>query len=455
MKKKLDVLLINSPSPNPGAIISHRMFGFPPLGIGYIATVLNTYGYNSKILDFLINTVSLRDLKKYFEEYSIKIVGISTTTETYKTGVKIAQIVKTISPDTSVVMGGSHVTFEYNNEGSYKYVDYIIRGEGERTFLELCNLIIKGKGNIEDIDGIVFLDGNTIRVNKDREFIDNLDSLPFPDRSLYQMNEYYYPATISTSRGCPGKCIFCAASALSGGKYRVRSAENVVDEVKYLRHLGYKEIQFIDDTMTADVRRLNKIIDLILESNLDIRWWAESRVDIINKELLLKMYASGCRTLQFGVEAGNQQMLDCLKKNITLNQVRRVFNWCIEIGIEPVSCLIIGQPYDNENTIKDTIDIGRELSKLGARIFFSISTPYPGTYMYNHSSELGIKILNMDTDVYTTQTAVYDSKYLTAREIQNYFFDACLDVGRFASKDQELRDKEMFEEIMEFNKKIV
>lgn len=422
----LDVLLINAPSPNPGSILSHRVQGLPPLGICYIATFLNSKGYRAGLLDFYIRSVSMKDLLNSMNRDKPGIIGISTTTETYKSGMRLAGVIKQLSPSATVVMGGCHVTFEYEEALSSGNVDYAVRGEGEITFYELCNYLLRGEGDLKNINGISYMQDGRVVSNPAREFICDLDSLPFPDRSLFDLDKYSYPASISTSRGCPGRCIFCAAAALSGGRYRIRSAESIVDEIEYLVSLGYDHIHFIDDTMTAHRKRLNEIIELIISRGLSISWAGESRVDGINKEMLKKMYASGCRGLQFGVEAGNQEMLDSLKKNITLEQVRNVFGWCAEIGIRPSSCLIIGQPFDTESSIRDTINIGLELQSLGAQIVFSISTPYPGTYMYNHAEELGLRITDHDTDNYTTQTPVYDTANLSAAEIRNFFYHACV-----------------------------
>lgn len=426
----IDVLLINSPSPNAGAILSHRIQGLPPLGLGYIATVLQLNGYTCKILDFYLKGVTFKNLKEVLEHGKPAIVGISTTTETYKNGIRLARIIKKFSDDIPVLMGGPHVTFEYEAALNSGVVDVVTCGEGEITTLKLCNALIRNEGALADIAGIAYLkNGQTIRT-RNCELIKDLDSLPFVDRTLFDLEKYSVPSSISTSRGCPGQCIFCAASALSGGKYRMRSPENIVAEFEYLKSLGFRKVQIIDDTMTASIRRLNMILDLLLEKDLGMIWACESRVDVVTKELLEKMYRAGCRSLQFGVEAGNQEMLDCLKKNITLEQIRKTFQWCNEIGINSASCLIIGQPFDTVDTIRQTIELGVELQKLGAQIVFSISTPYPGTYMYNHPDELGLEIIDFDTDDYTTQHAVYNTRNLTAEDIQNSFFDACLAVGR-------------------------
>ncbi len=435
-----DVLLINSPSPNPGAILSHRIQGLIPLGIGYIATVLNQNGFHAKLMDFYLKNVSRQTLIDFIEEYHPRVIGISTTTETYKNGLRLAEIIKSADRNIYVVMGGYHVTFEYEDALLSGAVDFVVRGEGEMTFLDLCRYIIHGEGKLESIDGISYFKEDTVISNADRKFICDLDKLPFPDRSLYDLKSYSVPCSISTSRGCPGRCIFCAASGLSGGKYRIRSAKNVVEEFEYLKGLGFDRVQIIDDTMTANLRRLDEFITIMLDRNLDMLWACESRVDVVSKPLLQRMYAAGCRSLQFGVEAGSQEMLDCLKKHITLEQIRNVFHWCHEIGIHASSCLIIGQPYDTPETIQQTVQIGLELQQLGAQIVFSISTPYPGTYMYNNTAELGLEIIDFDTDNYTTQKAVYNTKNLSAIEIQNYFFDACISVGRTLTNSN-LREK--------------
>lgn len=445
------VLLVNAPSPNPGAILSHRVQGLPPLGICYIASWLTMNGYPTEILDFYIRTVSLKDLEATIKKNQPRLIGISTTTETFKCGIRLARQIKKISQDIIIIMGGSHVTFEFSEALKSGVIDYVIRGEGEITAKELCDHCLRNQGNIEDIHGLSYIRDGVIVSNKDRGFIADLDTLPFPDRTLLDISKYSHPASISTSRGCPGRCIFCAASALSGGKYRMRSPSNVISEIEYLVGLGFQHIQIVDDTLTANAKRLNKILDMLIDRKIDVAWAAESRVDSVDEALLKKMHSAGCKSLQFGVEAGNQKMLDSLKKNITLEQVRKVFKLCSEIGISAASCLIIGQPYDTPETIMETVKIGLELQELGAQIVFSISTPYPGTYMYSHAQDLGLEIVDFDTDNYTTQSAVYNSKHLSAVEIQNSFTQACV---LLAQQNKNASTKQKYKEVRDEAMKI-
>lgn len=447
-----NILLINSPSSNPSSILSHRVHGLPPLGLAYIATVLNNNDFNAKIVDLYLKKNSLKDIVKAINNCSPVIVGISTTTESYNNGIEIAKYIKKHYNNIIIVMGGYHVTFEYSNAIKTNYVDYIVRGEGEYTFLELSNYLINSIGNIDNIDGISYIDNHEVISNKNREYIKKLDELPFPDRKLFDLEEYSVPSSISTSRGCPNQCIFCAAAGLSGSTYRIRSAKSILEEFLYLKKLGFSHVQIIDDTLTANINRFNEFLDLLIKEKTEMKWSCESRVDIMTKNLLIKMYNAGCVSIQFGVEAGNQEMLDCLKKNITLNQVYDVFKWCEEIGLRSSSCLIIGQPFDTVETIAQTIKIGQELQCMGAQIVFSISTPYPGTDIYNNYEKYNLVIIDDDLDNYTTQKAVYNTKTLTAVEIQNYFFEACLTIGKGFSSDNIIKKyKKVFDEAKEYN----
>lgn len=428
---KLDILYINAPSAYPGSMLSHRIQGLPPLGLGYLATYIRQFGYNSQILDFYIRTVTLVELRKILKEESPFVVGISTTTETYNNGMKIAYYIKKYFPKTLIIMGGCHVSFEYTDALNSGNVDYIVRNEGEITTKELLDYLIKGIGNIDSIDGICYrLPSGEIKRNKNRKYITNLDDLPIPDRLLFDIKAYTFPASISTSRGCPGNCIFCAATALSGGCYRTRSAQSIIEEFIYLKNLGFRHVNIIDDTMTANITRLNEFLEYMIEKNINMSWNCESRVDMMSKDMLKKMKKAGCTSIQFGVEAGSQEMLDCLRKNITMEQIRNVFSWAKELGISTATCLIIGQPYDTKETINNTIAFASELQHLGARVVFSVSTPYPGTYMYNNPDKLGLTIIDRDFDNYTTQLPVYNSQHLTQEDIRTAFFDAFVSLGK-------------------------
>lgn len=428
MKELLDVLLIAAPSPSPLAVISNRVTSYPPLGICSIATYLENYNYIAEICDLQLEHININTITNIINTKKPSLIGISTTTESYQCGLRIARICKEIDDSMIIVIGGAHVTFEYKDALKNKFVDIVSLREGEETIKELCDFYIgKNIPSLSEIKGIVYRDGNEIIKTKNRSFIKNLDGIPFPNRKFVEINKYKTPGTISSSRGCPGKCIFCAAGAMGGGKYRCRSAQSVVNEMDYLSKLGINYFHFIDDTVTADMERLELLIsELTKKKNRDknFQWACESRVDIVTKDLMKWLKKSGCISVQFGVESGSQTMLDSMKKEISLEQIREAFSLASEAGIQTSCCFIIGNPEDTRTTTEESIAFAEELSAMGAYIVYSISTPYPGTFMFNNADKLGLEIFDRNWDHYTTYTSVMNTKHLSSQEIQSYFFDA-------------------------------
>ena len=376
---------------------------------------------------------------------TIRIIGISTTTESYQCGLRIAKLCKETDDSIIIVMGGAHVTFEYNDALKNSFVDIISLREGEETLKELCDFYIgKSITSLYEIRGIVYRDGNKVMKTKNRAFITNLDEIPFPERKFVEINKYRTPGTISSSRGCPGRCIFCAAGAMGGGRYRSRSAQSVVDEIDYLTKLGINYFHFVDDTVTADVERLELLInEFTKKKNKDnnFQWACESRVDIVTKDLMKWLKKSGCVSIQFGVESGSQTMLNSMRKGISMEQIRKAFSLAAEAEIPTSCCFIIGNPDDTRTTTEESIAFAEELSSIGAYIVYSISTPYPGTYMFNHADELGLEIFDKNWDHYTTYTSVMNTKHLTTQEIQTYFFDASTSKSINCSESHKKRTK--------------
>jgi radical SAM superfamily enzyme YgiQ (UPF0313 family) len=447
-EKQIDIVLINSPSAHPGSIVSHRLYGMPPLGLGYLGTWLTQKNYAVKIIDFYRSDVTFIDLLETIQINNPKIIAISTTTETYNTGIQIATLCKEISKDLLIVMGGSHVTFEFEHALMGNSVDIVARYEGEMVLENICNWFIRKEIKREEIKGICYKADDKIIKTKREKFIEDLDNLPFPDRSLYDLDKYMIPGVISTSRGCVGNCIFCAATALSGGKYRVRSPQSIIEEMKYLKNLNVPFIQIVDDTMTADINRLYNVLNLLIDSDFEVEWGCESRVDIINKELLLLMKKAGCRYLQFGVEAGNQQMLDCLKKDITMDQIKSVFLWCKELDIRTGTCFMIGQPYDTLQSIADSINFAIELQSYGAKVVFSVTTPFPGTYIYKYPEKLGLTIIEKDFDYYNTYSPIYITNNFSIEDIQKLHFDAILTLSANQKDETRLQENKVWNEFI-------
>ena len=423
--KELDILLVAVPSPNPMIYYTFDKQGMPPLGLGYLATVLKRENYSVKVVDMAVPQVTVDFLLQQLKSSKPKLVGLSCTTETYLVAIRLSYIIKSLFGDCIVIIGGPHVSFEYESALSNKSIDYVVINEGENSLKNLCGYCIRGIGNKKELKGIAFRENGDIVCTEPESFILNLDLLPIPDRSIFEnLSIYPIPTTILSSRGCPGKCIFCAAGALSGGRYRFRSAESILEEVEYLKSLGFDRVSFIDDTMTANLSRLNQFLDNLTERGIKISWYCESRVDNISRDVLHKMKAAGLTNIQFGVESGSQGVLDSIKKNISLQQIHDAFRWCKELGILASTNMIIGQPADDESTIQDTLRVASEIASLGGAISFSICTPFPGTPIWQNPKEYGLEIVNHDLDRYNLFCPVFNTKKLTATEIRNAYFRA-------------------------------
>jgi len=420
----VDFLLIAPPSPNPTTGMNVKIQGTFPLGIGYISAVLKQHGFSVEVINLWLQEVNEKSVKHLIEKTNPKVVGISTMTDNFLNGVRIAAIAKEVNNEIVTIFGGPHVTFMDNESLElHSEIDIIVRNEGEYTMVDLANFLIKKTGDLSNIKGITYRNNGKIIRNPRRELINNLDELPFPDRAHFDFKRSM--VGIQTSRGCPGACIFCVASTMAGGYYRVRSAENVVGEIEYLYNLGARRYFFQDDTFTAEINRLKKILGLLQEKKLKIEWNAESRVDIvdIDQNIFSEMKKAGCDTIQFGVEAGSQEQLDNLKKNISVDQIFRAIKTAKNAGLNVVCTMLMGHPFDTKESIQASIEFAEKLIDLGAFVLFSIVCPYPGTQIRAKADYYKVKIHDTSYNDYFVSNAFMDTAYLTAKQIRNFYFD--------------------------------
>ncbi|MGC8961729.1 MAG: B12-binding domain-containing radical SAM protein, partial [Candidatus Bathyarchaeia archaeon] len=392
----------------------------PPLGLGYIASTLIADGFEVRIVDAAIENLALKDIQGIIRRENPQLLGVSAATYTYKNALKIARAGKEVDGSIFTVLGGPHVTFRADDALREDAVDGVVRGEAEYTLLDLVRVLVRG-GKLSRIAGFSFkLPGGRRIHNIDRPLIRDLDSLPFPARESLPLNLYRIPGSIITSRGCPYNCIFCAAKALSGGTYRVRSPENVVAEVKDMLKIISPEFLFIaDDTFTVFHDRTKKIAERFKE--IGLRWVCESRVNTVDREVIDVLAESGCFSIQFGVESGSQKILDSIGKGITIEQVRKVVKWCLEAGIQPVCSFMVPHPEDTWETVEETERFMEELRRLGVQLFVSLTTPFPGTALYEKASEFGLRFLTDDTDNFNLASTVIETKNFTAEDIEKIF----------------------------------
>ena len=450
IKSKKKVLLINPPFYR----LMESHFNGLSLGLSYIGSVLSKDGHEVKIFNGdYESSKKYADLRKIFEEYdnykkilsdlnypywqevreqierfSPDIVGITVLTGTYKSAENVGRIAKEVNKDIIVVVGGTHPTVMPEETIQNKYFDYVVRGEGEYTFLELVN-----DKPIENINGLTYINKKGEIVNNpDREFIKALDSIPFPGRDLYiNDTEHMDYGYVMTGRGCPFECTFCASKKVWKKQTRYRSPENVVEEVEHVhKKYGTTFFYFVDDTFTLMKNRTEKICELLLEKNLGITWICDTRVDTIDEELLSLMKKSGCVRLKLGVETGCERLLAETKKGINKDQIRRAIALTKKVGLETTTYLMIGMPTETEEEMQETLDFARELEC--DYYSLSILAPYPGTEIYDDIIEGGIKLPKEHWEYFFHQS----KDMILTDNIDKRLVDACLALNETKGKER-------------------
>ena len=412
----MQVTLVNPPYP-PGA---HQHPPFMPLGLGYLAAVLDKKGYDVNVIDCQALHLTLSDVEKELGKRKPDIVGLTSTTLTYKSALNIIKVAKDVLPNCLTIIGGSHATFwdeEALNE--CPQLDIIVRGEGETTLLEIVKKVENGK-SFHDVVGTTCRKGDDIIKNPDRPHIEDLESLPYPAFHLWPIEHFkkygkiIFP--VMTSRGCTFWCDFCSAVRMFGRKYRMRSPQKVVDELEFLyKKYGEDQYTFYDDAFTVDQSRTEEICNEILKRGLKIKWDCETRVDMVTKDLLQKMKDAGCIAVWFGVEAGSEQVIKAMGKGISLTQTFNAFKWANEVGLMTVASMILGFPGETRETAMESINLLKRIKSDEIGVY--IATPYPGTPMYDYVKKMGwIKIT--DFNKYDTATPIFETPTMSMNELR-------------------------------------
>ena len=394
----MKVALILPPAENtvganiPEVLESERGFN-PPLGLLYIASYLQKHSdHEVRVFDTQVEQWGYDDVKKKVEEFMPRAVGIQTMSFTLIDALLTAKAVKSVDPQIYVVLGGAHVNLYPDETINLPDVDCVVLGEGEKVFTALLNHLADNK-DLRQIPGLVYKNGADAISTSPAELIQNLDELPFPARELTPWEKYgsilakkSTITTMMTSRGCPYRCSFCHRPQF-GKKFRSHSPEYVVNEIEHCIEMGIQEIFIHDDIFTLDKRRVLGICKEILRRDLKFGWDLRARVNNIDMEMLEMMRKAGCERIQYGVESGNQQVLNYLQKGITIKQVKHAFKMTMSLGIKTLADFIIGAPYETREQINESIDLLTELDP--DYVQFSIMVPYPGTELYKEGLKKG------------------------------------------------------------------
>lgn len=380
----------------------------PPLGIAYIASYLRDAGFKVGIIDGPAYDLTQEEILDKIKELKPRAIGFSAITSNFHRAIMLAEKVKELFPDILTLVGGHHASIlpaEVLKENSC--FDISVFGEGEETTLELLK---KFKGNDYDskrflgntgslgrISGIAFRDSGVVKISEPRAPIANLDDLPFPawdllpmDRYIPLPNQYLNKPIIHmvAIRGCAFQCSFCSNNHVFGRKLRAISPRRLVEIIKYAKtKFGTREVSFWDDSMTTNKQWLNSFCEEMMKENMGITWTCYSRVDTVDREALKIMKKAGCWNIFYGFESGNQELLNIIDKNITLEDIRNAVKWTKEAGIEVRASFMIALPGETPEMAKKTIDFALSLDIDYAQ--FSITTPFPRTRLYEDAEKYG------------------------------------------------------------------
>jgi len=364
----------------------------PPLGLLYLSSCISEEGHDVSVLDQAAVNFDNNDVVNWVKEQDPDIIGFSVLCISFENAKLISKELKIWNPNVVIIFGNYLATFYADKIlNNYNWVDICVRGEGERTFLELIDVLERNR-DLGQVKGITYRNNGIVKRNEDRALIENLDELPFPDRAKLP-NIYKNRiggidisprkfTTIVTSRGCPFSCNFCGCTAFSHGSWRTRSVENIMDEIRYLANEGYREILIVDDNFTLNKKRVVKLCEKIRKENLDIVFICDGRVNNSSLNLLKAMYQANFKTLMYGIESSSQRILNRYNKNITPTMSRQAIKNARKAGIKIViASFMIGAL---DETYEEAINTLKFASRLDIDFPYILFTrALPGTQLFN------------------------------------------------------------------------
>lgn len=395
----MNFLVLNPLTKHAGNVVRDVLYGcwckgkrigggtVPPFNLLVLTTMLRQAGHGADFLDAQAEQIRPEDVRRRIGRYDGVIM--STSTMSFREDADYLASLKGVNPKLTTIVFGSHPTFMPNHCLAHPGVDVAVRHEPEHIIRDLAGRLAAGR-DYTDLPGIGCRgsDGKPV-LNPAAPFIKNLDDLPYPDVDLLPEDIHYFNPivrrlpyiTTTTSKGCPGKCIFCTAPAFDGHTTRFQSADYVIRELEYFAAKGIKEVYFRDDTFFVNKPRDRKICRAIIDKGLDLTWLANARVGMITEDMIELAGEAGCHTIKFGIESGDQRILDGMVKGYRIERAYEVFGAARRVGVRTHAHVMIGNPGDTRESVERTIDFVLRLDPDTAT--FGICTPYPGAPLFD------------------------------------------------------------------------
>lgn len=390
---------------------------FPLLGIAFLSSYLKPFGFDVDLLDHsdIPFSQSLRILKWY------DVVGFTAFITNYKTIIELCDQLH--NEGITTIVGGPHATlFPFDFERAS--IDYVISGEGELPFRELLTSIIQNR-SVNKTAGLAYNKNGRFIYNSKASFIADLDKIGPPDVDKYDLEKYYPPAHVRgkkvihtlTSRGCPFKCAFCAASEIMSRKIRYRSVSSVIEELKRYSDMGYDSIMFYDDIFTLNTKRVYKLCNEVIKQGLKFKWSCFTRTQCTTRDMCAAMKSAGCYLITFGCESANNKTLRLLKKGLTVEDNIQGINMAHNAGILTCSSFMVGLPGESAKDILNTITFAKKSNLTFA--VFPIFEPFKGTPIYKTCKKTGVwKIIEGESNqLLSNQDAVWVPHGLDRRAV--------------------------------------
>ena len=389
---------------------------WPPLGLLYIASSVRANSdHDVSVIDAFCENLTREQLIDRVEKERPEVFGMNCSTHLFLDTVSVLRHIREALPETKLVLGGYHATFAAKEIlAEYPFVDYILKGEAESSFPMLLDRI-EADRSPADVPGITYAENGTL-VDRPFGLIQDLDGLPFPDRSMLGDLKYGYMlqsirlttgkfTTICTSRGCPFKCRYCSCAAFSLRKWRPRSAENVVEEIEEIRDQGYESVTLVDDNFTQDRKRVERICELLRKKRIRLQYYFEGRVDNASYDMLRALKRSGFNVIYFGVESASQHILDYYDKKSTPERAAKAIENAKRAGMLVVTSFIFGAPIETKEDIERSIGFIRSTKPHAVQI--NILDCLVGTPIWDEMRQKGV----LSPDAWKKNHRVYEFEH--------------------------------------------